>query len=125
MNHGHRFPLTRNLRAIGVATLTLGFSLAAWSAGQPAPDVSSNHHERPHAARNVIIFVADGLRHGSVNATTTPTLFRVRRDGVNFINSHALFPTFTTPNASAIATSHYLGDTGDFSNAVYVGFPIF
>jgi hypothetical protein len=49
----------------------------------------------------------------------------VRNHGVNFVNSHALFPTFTTPNGSAIATGHYLGDTGDFSNTIYSGYPIF
>jgi hypothetical protein len=79
--------------------------------------------ERPH--RNVILFVADGLRTGSVNAVDTPTMLRIRQQGVFFANSHSLFPTFTTPNASAIATGHYLGDTGDFSNTVYAGFPIF
>ncbi|HEY9623614.1 MAG TPA: alkaline phosphatase family protein [Crinalium sp.] len=74
-------------------------------------------------AKNVIIFVADGLRPDSVNPTDAPTLYKLRQDGVNFINSHSLFPTFTTPNASAIATGHYLGDTGDFSNTIYTGFP--
>ena len=49
--------------------------------------------------RNVIIFVADGLRPGSVNATDAPTLLGIRQNGVNFVNSHALFPTFTTPNS--------------------------
>lgn len=77
------------------------------------------------APRNVIIFVADGLRRGSVNSSDTPTLLKIRRTGVDFANSHALFPTFTTPNASGIATGHYLGDTGDFSNTVYLGFPLF
>lgn len=74
--------------------------------------------------RNVIIFVADGLRADAVNPTDAPTLFSLRQQGVNFVNSHALFPTFTTPNASAIATGHYLGDTGDFSNTIYTGFPV-
>ena len=74
--------------------------------------------------RNIIIFVADGLRPDSVNPTDAPTLFNLRQQGVNFTNSHALFPTFTTPNASAIATGHYLGDTGDFSNTIYAGFPV-
>ena len=73
-------------------------------------------------ARNVIIFVADGLRYGSVTEKDAPTLYRLRQLGVDFPNGHALFPTFTTPNASAIATGHYLGDTGDFSNTVYTGF---
>ena len=75
-------------------------------------------------ARNIIIFVADGLRPGSINATDTPTMFGIKQNGVNFANSHSLFPTFTTPNASAIATGHYLGDTGDFSNTVYTGYPV-
>ncbi len=75
------------------------------------------------SGRNVLIFVADGLRNGSVNATDSPTLYQLRQDGVNFDHSYSLFPTFTTPNASAIATGHYLGDTGDFSNTIYSGFP--
>ena len=72
-----------------------------------------------------MIFVADGLRGGSVNSTDTPTMDWVRNHGVSFVNSHSLFPTFTTANASAIATGHYLGDTGDFSNTFYIGQPIF
>ena len=48
----------------------------------------------------------------------------VRDKGVNFKNSHSLFPTFTTANASGLATGHYLGDTGDFSNTIYTGYPV-
>ncbi len=69
----------------------------------------------------MIIFVADGLRRGSVDAETMPTFWAVRTRGVDFRNSHAVFPTFTTANASAIATGHGLGDTGDFSNVVWPG----
>ena len=47
----------------------------------------------------------------------------IRDKGVNFANPHSLFPTFTMANASAMATGHYLGDTGDFSNTIYAGFP--
>ena len=75
--------------------------------------------------RNAIIFVADGLRHGSVNPTDTPALYRVRTEGVYFANSHAVFPTQTMPNASAIATGHYPGDTGQFANQIFVGYPLF
>jgi arylsulfatase A-like enzyme len=75
--------------------------------------------------RNVIIFVADGLRHGSVNEKDTPALWSVRTKGVHFVNSHSLIPTFTTANASAIATGHRLGDTSDYSNTLYVGFRTF
>jgi arylsulfatase A-like enzyme len=75
---------------------------------------------RPH---NVILFVADGLRPGTVNEHTAPTMNALLANGVRFTNSHSLFPTFMTANASALATGHFLGDTGDFSNNIYVGFP--
>ena len=77
------------------------------------------------SGRNIIIFVADGMRAGSINSQNTPALLSVRNNGVYFSNSHALFPTFTTANGSAIATGHQLGDTGDFSNTIFAGFPIF
>jgi hypothetical protein len=75
---------------------------------------------KPH---NVIIFVADGLRSQVVTPDTAPALAAVRDQGVDLRNSHSLFPTVTTPNASAIATGHRLGDTGDFANVVFVGEP--
>jgi len=75
--------------------------------------------------RNIVVVVFDGLRGGSVNATEAPTMFWIRTHGVSFPNSHSLFPTFTTANASAIATGHYLGDTGDYTNTIYIGRPVF
>lgn len=74
-----------------------------------------------HAAdkpRNVIIFVADGLRYGIVNHDTAPTLADIQKNGVDFRNSHSLYPTVTTTNASAIATGHGIGDTGEWSNSL-------
>ncbi len=76
---------------------------------------------RPH---NVLLFVADGLRPGMVTEQTAPVMAALLKQGVHFINTHSLFPTFTTPNASAMATGHMLGDTGDFSNTIYTGFPV-
>jgi hypothetical protein len=81
-------------------------------------------HE-PETKRNVIIFVADGLRHGSVTPTETPAFWKVRTEGVDFVNSHSVFPTLTMPNAAAIATGHYPGDTGQFGNRLFPGFAIF
>ena len=75
----------------------------------------------PH---NVILFVPDGLRGQIVTPQTAPAMAEIRDKGVNFRNSHSLFPTFTTANASALATGHYLGDTGDFSNTIYTGYPV-
>ena len=70
-------------------------------------------------ARNVILFVADGLRQGSVNDQDAPTMSGLRTRGVFFSNSHSIYPTLTTPNSAAIATGHYPGDTGDFGNYLY------
>lgn len=85
------------------------------------PALAKNKPAEPH---NVLIFVADGLRADSVTPQTAPTLARIQREGINFSNPHSLFPTITTVNASAIATGHYIGDTGDFGNQLYTGFPL-
>jgi hypothetical protein len=74
--------------------------------------------------RNLILFVPDGLRGQIVTPQTAPAMAEIRDKGVNFRNSHSLFPPFTTANASAMATGHYLGDTGDFSNTIYTGYPV-
>ena len=76
---------------------------------------------RPH---NVILFVPDGLRGRIVSPQTAPAMAEVLSRGVHFKNSHSLFPTFTTANASAMATGHHLGDTGDFSNTIFTGYPV-
>ena len=109
--------------AVGVAaffaiTATTAIAAGATAVAARAPAIVPLH-------RNVIIFIADGLRHDSVNPVDAPTLFALRTRGVHFVNSHSLFPTLTTPNASAIATGHYFGDTGDFSNTEYIGYPTF
>jgi len=75
-------------------------------------------------ARNIIIFVADGLRYGSVEANNMPNMHRLKTEGVDFTNSHSLYPTVTTVNASAIATGHYIGDTGDFGNTLWTATPM-
>src|SRR4249919_3605348 len=74
--------------------------------------------------RNVILFVPDGLRALAVTPETAPTMAAIRDQGVNFANPHSLFPTFTMANASGMATGHFLGDTGAFSNTIYTAYPV-
>jgi arylsulfatase A-like enzyme len=74
--------------------------------------------------RNLILFIPDGLRGKIVTPQTAPAMAELRDKGVNFKNSHSLFPTFTMANGSAIASGHYLGDTGTFSNTIYTGKPV-
>src|SRR6185312_4152358 len=99
-------------RAILLLSASL-FALAAASA--------SAQNAVPH---NLILFVPDGLRALKVTAESAPAMAEIRDKGVDFKNSHSLFPTFTTANASAMATGHYFGDTGDFSNTIYTGYPV-
>ncbi|HMC63776.1 MAG TPA: alkaline phosphatase family protein, partial [Gemmataceae bacterium] len=98
-------------------------SLVLLSAGLTllSTGVASAQNATPH---NLILFVPDGLRGRIVTPQTAPAMAEVRDKGVNFKNSHSLFPTFTTANASAMATGHYLGDTGDFSNTIYTGYAV-
>ncbi len=91
---------------------------AVITAGAGSPTVAQT---QPH---NVVLFVADGLRFRSVDDSTAPNLAALAREGVSLRNSHALFPTFTTANASGMATGHMLGDTGDFSNTIYAGYGV-
>src|ERR1035438_8643330 len=90
--------------------------VAAFAAIHPASAADRTH--------NVILFVPDGLRALMVNEEHAPAMAALRDKGVNFKNSHALFPTFTMPNSSAMATGHFLGDTGVFSNPVFAGYPV-
>ena len=103
------YTVTKSVVASCAFALAVSFSLAAAAA------------DRPH---NVVLFIPDGLRALKVTPHTAPAMAAIRDRGVNFVNSHSLFPTFTTANASAMATGHYLGDTGDFSNTIYTGAPI-
>jgi len=100
-------------------------SLLAAGSSQNFALQSSTPQAAASRQRNIFIFVADGLRHQSVNAADAPTMYSIATEGVSFVNSHSVFPTFTTANASAIATGHYLGDTGDFSNTIFVGYATF
>jgi len=72
------------------------------------------------AKRFVIVFVVDGLRPDAITADHTPTLHRLRREGVDFTNSHAVFPTVTRVNAATLATGAQPGTHGILGNQIYV-----
>ena len=95
-------------RAIVVLSATLLLSATAASA----------QNDKPH---NLILFVPDGLRGGIVKPETAPAMAEIRAKGVDFRNSHSLFPTFTMANSSAMATGHYLGDSGDLQQHHFYG----
>ena len=72
------------------------------------------------AQRFVIVFVVDGLRPDAITAEDTPTLLRLRAEGVDFTNSHAVFPTVTRVNAAALSTGTQPGTNGLLGNQMYV-----
>ena len=98
-----------------VLTLTLGFILLGTSI---AP--ARIPRQAPARARLILIVVVDGLRPDSINSEDTPTIFRLRQEGVNYINSHSVFPTVTRVNAAAISTGTYPDVNGLVSNSMFV-----
>jgi arylsulfatase A-like enzyme len=73
----------------------------------------------PNGKRFVIVFVVDGVRPDAITPELTPTLFRLRSEGVNFTNGHSVFPTVTRVNAAAIGTGMQPGSTGILGNQMF------
>src|SRR5499427_3764592 len=67
-----------------------------------------------------IVLVLDGLRPDAITPTEMPNLWRLRQEGVNFTNSHSVFPTVTRVNATAIGTGTWPGHNGVVGNSQYV-----
>lgn len=103
----------------GVVTLRMRASVTA--ALLALAVVVSSGQQSPS---NVILFVPDGLRSKMVTPDLAPALAALAREGVSFPNSHSQFPTLTMPNAAALATGHYVGDTGVFGNVLLVRRPV-
>src|SRR5262249_27786620 len=97
------------------ASLLLSASLFTLAASAASAQTATPH--------NLILFVPDGLRALKVTPETAPAMAALRDKGVNFKNSHSMFPPFTTANASSMPTDHYLAHTGTFSNAIFTAFP--
>jgi predicted AlkP superfamily pyrophosphatase or phosphodiesterase len=98
--------MVKHLFAVAVVA-----SLAAVAAASPA--VAGK------ATLNLVL-VLDGLRPDSITEQETPHLWRLREQGVNFLNGHAVFPTVTRANAAAIGTGVYPDRNGIFGNTLYV-----
>ena len=76
-------------------------------------------HAQSSAALH-LVFVIDGLRPDSITEADTPTLYRLRSEGVAFHNTHAVFPTVTRVNSASIATGSYPARHGIMGNSIYV-----
>ena len=78
----------------------------------PSPPVS------PHA-EHVVVMVWDGLRPDSITEEVTPTLFKLAHDGVFFAHHHAVYPSSTEVNGTAIATGSYPATSSIIGNREY------
>ena len=70
-------------------------------------------------ATHVVVLVWDGLRPESVSDENTPTLAKLAREGVFFTRHHAVYPSSTEVNGTAMATGCYPGTSGLIGNREY------
>lgn len=71
-------------------------------------------------AKQVILFVWDGLRPDSITLKDTPNLYKIKHTGSYFNDNHASFPTLTMVNASSFTTGDLAGKTGFYGNVIWV-----
>ena len=69
--------------------------------------------------RHVVVVVWDGMRPDFVSEETTPTLWKLAREGVSFRNHHPVYPSATMVNGTAMVTGVYPGKSGLIANYVY------
>jgi predicted AlkP superfamily pyrophosphatase or phosphodiesterase len=69
--------------------------------------------------RHVVVVVWDGMRPDFVTEQNTPTLWKLAREGITFRKHHAVYPSATMVNGTAIVTGVYPGKNGIIANHVY------
>jgi predicted AlkP superfamily pyrophosphatase or phosphodiesterase len=76
-------------------------------------------HNKVQAKRHVVVVVWDGMRPDFVSEENTPTLWKLAQEGVVFRNHHAVYPSATNVNGTAMVTGVYPGNNGVIANYVY------
>lgn len=90
--------------------ISLLFLSVCWSAAAVVPAKPERH---------VVVVVWDGMRPDFVTEQNTPTLWKLAREGITFRNHHAVYPSATMVNGTAIVTGIYPGKSGIIANHVY------
>jgi hypothetical protein len=75
--------------------------------------------ETARSDRHVVVVVWDGMRPDFVSEETTPTLWKLARDGVTFRNHHPVYPSATMVNGTALMTGVYPDKNGVAANYEY------
>jgi hypothetical protein len=111
--------LGREIHGEGLVGLVRGFMYAG------APRVVASLWKVDDQATSELMkhfykgMLVDGLRPDSINPQDTPTLDRLKREGVFYLNSHCVFPTVTRVNAASISTGSYPSRHGLVSNSMF------
>src|SRR5437867_2317156 len=69
--------------------------------------------------RHIVVVVWDGMRPDFVSEQNTPALWKLSREGVTFRNHHAVYPSATIVNGTAVVTGVYPSKNGIIANHVY------
>src|SRR5207244_672032 len=69
--------------------------------------------------RHVVVVVWDGMRPDFVSEQNTPNLWKLAHEGVTFRNHHAVYPSATMVNGTALVTGVYPSQNGIIANHVY------
>src|SRR5438034_8168429 len=91
------------------------FGLALFYSAQ-TPGITKTSAE---SGRHVVVVVWDGMRPDFVTKENTPTLWKLSGEGVTFRNHHAVYPSATTVNGTALVTGVYPGKNGVIANHAY------
>ncbi len=75
--------------------------------------------EVPKPERHVVVVVWDGMRPDFVSQENTPALWKLVNEGVVFRNHHAVYPSATNVNGTALVTGVYPGHSGLIANHDY------
>ncbi len=75
--------------------------------------------ERSNDRRQAVLIVWDGMRPDFVSEENTPALWRLSKEGVFFRNHHAVYPSVTEVNGTALATGVYPNGSGLIANYEY------
>jgi len=75
--------------------------------------------EAPSPSRHILVVVWDGMRPDFVSQENTPALWKLAHEGVIFHNHHAVYPSATNVNGTALATGVYPGHSGVIANHDY------
>ncbi|MFN2542614.1 MAG: alkaline phosphatase family protein [Chthoniobacterales bacterium] len=88
--------------------IACGWFAHSLNAQAPSPD-----------PRHVVVVVWDGMRPDMMTEKNCPVLWRLAQEGVFFRNHHAVYPTATNVNGTALVTGFYPARSGIIANHEY------